>query len=124
MPTTCALSFHSNCDHARLGPWEFEPSDHQGISGFIRARGSVLAQVKQDRGTQFDGSRRVPERDRANGLLLAAAPELLDACEAADAQIVECIQSDNPQHWYENAIATLAALRAAIAKAKGEAPNA
>ena len=38
--------------------------------------GRLIAIVQFDRGTQFDGMEIVPERDAANGEILAAAPEM------------------------------------------------
>lgn len=67
----------------------------------------------------FDGVRRSKAETKANASLIAAAPELLDACRLTALHFARMAASDNfmgdDEHEAWNA------LTAAIAKAKGEA---
>ncbi len=62
-----------------------------------------------------------PRRDQFNGDLIASAPELLDACRCALADLeglaeADCFSTDDPAHL------TMLELRAAIARATGVQP--
>ncbi len=81
------------------GPWEIDFTMHGALA--VRSKASFVATACRD--TQYE---------QANAYLLAAAPELLDACE----WLVKMCEAngyalDNPK---------LHAARTAIAKAKGE----
>lgn len=97
------------------GPWEIvrtEPSSH-GVGRFkiISGQWSVAE--------TFCGI----NEEEANARLIAAAPDLLEACEASLNALVGIIESDyqtrsNPRPADNDPAVVL--LRAAIAKAKGE----
>ena len=69
----------------REGRWQYERTSlvGHGFAGYVRQNGHVIAKVLHDYGTQFNGMEIVPERDDANGRLLAAAPSLLNALRIA-----------------------------------------
>lgn len=87
------------------GPW-FHYDDRSSTERHeIVAMGKTVARVYCTNGCEAE--------DKANARLIAAAPDLLEACEAMleEMQVWETEQGEHPA-------ATLA--RAAIAKAKGE----
>jgi hypothetical protein len=101
------------------GPWTIDNVRHDRASGITtmdvrgpgRPRGpserpyrDVIAEVRTDWGTR--------DEVKANGYLIAAAPELLDALGLALATFHD---TDRP-----SGIATIDAMRAAIAKASGQ----
>ena len=57
---------------------------------------------------------------KANATLWAAAPELLEACEAARDEIALCLDGDNAWGWPGNLPFALRKLRIAIAKASSD----
>lgn len=71
-------------DRHRREPWRYVPNIKAShTAGQITQNGHLIAIVQLDRGTQLDGMEIVPARDTANGLLLAAAPLMLDALRYA-----------------------------------------
>jgi hypothetical protein len=76
------------------GPWAYRPNEHddwgmlRAADGMPVARSFVEARNDGTRG--HDG----PEEIKANGLLIAAAPELLDACKNALAIAASGLSSD------------------------------
>lgn len=83
------------------GPWTFVPDDREdGILGVVWGEGWPIAEIYSD---ILD-----PEEAEADTRLIAAAPELLAACQQA-----EWNSLDLPPFVVEQ-------LRAAIAKATGE----
>lgn len=101
------------------GPWIQSAS-------LIYARGDkggnicVMSELRASRFIQYDKleiNSKDWDEQMANGQLIAAAPDLLAACEAALAYFEQCVMSCDPE---EEDIKESAILRAAIAKAKGE----
>jgi hypothetical protein len=98
------------------GPWRIgEPRD--GFIGNVLADNPrrLLAQV-----TVQDG-----EQTLANAMLIAAAPDMLDALEAViddlEGYIDEAVDHFASDEWIDGARARLRMAQMAIAKAKGEA---
>lgn len=79
------------------------------------ANGRLVCKIE----SQFPGP--VDERERTLGALLLTVPALVTALESSETQIMECIEEDNPRNWYENALATLATIRAVLKEAKPDA---
>lgn len=96
------------------GPWEVDEDYRPGMSW---NRHIVYGSDRENRVcfmSHSDG--RAPERDRANAHLIAAAPELYEAL----LHIADEIETDggvDTSDWLN-----MAAARAALAKARGEAP--
>ena len=89
------------------GPWIAEPeeaSDHRGIAICAPANGWIVATITPEEDQQAD------EIDWANARLIAAAPDLLVACERALEKL--SLIGGLP--------ATVRVLQEAISKAKGE----
>jgi hypothetical protein len=86
------------------GPWGV--LDHAILSEKVNAYGNFWV-------AGFGrGDAQLTEEDHANARLIAAAPELLDGCNAALAYL-----ADPPSEFKENRKAAVAIIRAAIAKA-------
>lgn len=95
------------------GPWENE-------DGEITARGAVVANVYQadDFPCLDDADRPAAEEEcKANARLIAAAPDLLEACRSALVPVKEAWakQMEGNDLW-----PVFEALRAAVARAEGE----
>lgn len=90
------------------GPWEVN-CDH-----FIEAGNGTLI---CDPHIEPDGD---PPELEANARLIAAAPDLLAACERALG--LAAIERSQPEAWRDDDSTTLEMLRAAIAKAIGSTP--
>lgn len=86
--------------HTR-GPWEVRENSDSDV--FIMAGDDLIAEVEGN----------WPEPSRANGRLIAAAPDLLEACEAV---LSDTTAEGSPEKF----LADRARCRAAIAKARGE----
>src|SRR5262245_5036653 len=97
------------------GPWENGPFDVYSKAD-IEDGGNIVCEAPQD----WEDSM---YRWEANARLIAAAPELLEACEAGFRALYDLIQSEfatssNPHP--ADSDPDVALLRAAIAKARGE----
>lgn len=93
------------------GPWKISGDDViavAGSTGFSAGANPAIAFIYET----LDQSRAI------NARLIAAAPELLAACNVAEELIDDLIRAPKVKH---NRKQILAKLRAAIAKAKGEA---
>jgi len=88
------------------GPWLYQ-EESDAYTHIVRAvsnPGRILASTPQ----RSDGEA------EANARLIAAAPELLDALEAAEGFV-----DGHSESWYKSGQALLAEMRSAINKAKG-----
>lgn len=91
------------------GPWTFDPSKswrpHRvGLKHFVGNDDADIAHISES-----FSSGRTPEETFANARLIAAAPELLAACQRALAEAV----ADDQDEWFAN-------MRTAIAKATSQ----
>ncbi len=87
------------------GPWRVKHSAKLGWAGVLTEKGDVVTDISVD-GQDF----RDPEQALDDARLIAAAPDLLAACEAVAATT-----------WSQNTATIIGKqVRAAIAKAKGE----
>jgi len=89
------------------GPWTVENNSIYGNAGMIRP---FIASVEDDHGD---------EETNANARLIASAPELLDVCRCALADLEGVLPEYDPEREHP-AWETLQELRVAIAKATGE----
>lgn len=100
------------------GPWEVEI--HANGCVFITSpntssSGGDIADLYHTILDAFDGQQIVTKQNaEANAHLIAAAPDLLEACEEAVEQLWHLAKDKQTNPWVKQ-------LRAAIAKAKGEA---
>ncbi len=85
------------------GPWEYDNTQDNYYGNVIRKNGVIIAKMIHGRGTT------VLEHN-ANAHLIAAAPDLLEACKKARSQIIAlCSEDDVPDD-----------VNLAIAKAEGK----
>jgi hypothetical protein len=113
------------------GPWNIRslPSQTDGEAHVIVA-GSGLGGfpvVAWTANTRCDdGENRITPEDRANGCLIAAAPELLEALKLAE-HLIELLHEEQDCELLDPKICcdceTLAGIRAAISKAEGPQVN-
>lgn len=93
------------------GPWAVEqPSGNEGEAEVIASANRTICWTA-DTYSEDSGEGEITDEDRANALLISAAPDLLSACEELLIYLGDWNDLDNE---------TCAAARAAIAKAKGE----
>lgn len=100
MTTSSSSSAHTP------GPWFFDPSSLTVLD----------VAVKLGVATVYDWNNR--QEAVANGHLIAAAPQLFDACRLAVDSMKDTLDGRNPS-WMDNMRADLAFIEAAIAKARG-----
>ena len=96
------------------GPWYHERSKYEGDRIVGATRETMVVYRAQDPHTYYDI---VDIPNEADASLIAAAPDLLDALEAAVSRL-EAYMSVNGAHKYIDE--TLSPYRAAIAKALGQ----
>lgn len=65
------------------GPWAYDPSGEHYYGKVVRAGGTVIAEIRDAKGSQFNALTPRPEVTLANARLIAAAPDLLAALEWA-----------------------------------------
>lgn len=94
------------------GPW-FTSRPHGTIYIEARLRGSTLQEVAAV------GPTEAPEQQEANARLVAAAPELLEALQLLEAEMVLSGNAGSEDYGWKPAIEKT---RAAIAKATGATP--
>ena len=64
------------------GPWEYDDTREYYAPRMVRNNGRLVAEVREARGTQFDGMKPLPAETAANGQLIASEPDLLAALES------------------------------------------
>ena len=90
-----------------LGPW-------RAVGTFVEGGGRAIAKAVLLAKSNLAGEGSENELGKANARLIAAAPDLLEACEAI------ALDLENNGELYETDEARIEILRAAIAKARGE----
>jgi hypothetical protein len=66
------------------GQWSYnEDDEYYGGLNTIRMNGHVIAEVRESKGTQFNGLEPRPERTKANGVLMAASKDMAQALVGA-----------------------------------------
>lgn len=105
------------------GPWTVDGDDREGMewnNQIIAANGNTICFMAHSDG-------KAPERDQANARLIAAAHEMLEALEAANAALKMCAKAfvveSRPENIpaYSAAMSSIAENSAVIAKATGGA---
>lgn len=98
------------------GPWDSQRGDPYDTTFEVNSLGDPWAAIANVN-ANTTGSLPVDEETaEANALLIAAAPELLAACQLAEDMICGRLSGVDPEN-----LAVLPAIRAAILKAKGQA---
>ena len=88
------------------GPWEYDGSGKYYHGRWIRHNGLLIAQLSLEASMH-------PKEQEANARLIAAAPDLLTACNHA-------LGFAGRYHHFGGANSLMGTLRAAICKAEGE----
>ena len=97
------------------GEWRYSPSFGEVTTspvGSIEASKSICRNITHNSRDTAEG--------HANGYLLAAAKDLLAACERMVSYEIDAVASNGTDYDADSALADFEILRAAIAKAKGE----
>ena len=91
------------------GPWTWTGGADKRLAPFVRsnARADAICKVMTSRLDEY----------QANARLIAAAPELLAACEKALWQLIPDAQAEEAEGRQDSAVKTSDILRAALAKA-------
>jgi hypothetical protein len=95
------------------GPWKYEADKGYVLKCFI-----MTADFDEDTNSGSVIARTSDNISEADAALIAAAPDLLAACEALHAEVLAYLTAQNLHGEHNPA---MVAARAAIAKAKGEA---